>query len=150
MAKTQDKRAGKQQKVKGPILVVGTLLALVLVGLAAFTLVRVIGANDTTSYANVSVQDLANANAPRRVVLDVRELWEYEQGRVPGATLIPLGELGARASELPDNVPIYVICRSGNRSVAASKILLKAGKQDVRNVQGGILAWQQAGLPVER
>ena len=67
----------------------------------------------------------------------------------PGVTLIPLGELEARATELPDDVPIYVICRSGNRSLEASNLLLEAGKQDVRNVQGGILAWQQAGFPVE-
>jgi rhodanese-related sulfurtransferase len=44
---------------------------------------------------------------------------------------------------------LYVICRSGNRSKQASEILLKAGFKDVRNVEGGILAWQDAGFAVE-
>ena len=97
---------------------------------------------------NVSVQDLANAEDG--FLLDVREPWEFAQGHAPGATLIPLGELAGRIDELPDDTPIYVICRSGNRSLTASDILVAAGKQDVRNVQGGILAWQQAQLPVVR
>ena len=97
---------------------------------------------------NVSVQDLASAQDG--FLLDVREPWEFEQGHAPDATLIPLGELAGRIDELPDGVPIYVICRSGNRSLTASDILVAAGKQDVRNVRGGILAWQQAQLPVVR
>lgn len=150
MAKKKLNKQKSEQKLRGPVLVGGTLVALVIVGMAAFTFVKVSGSAQNASFVNVSVQDLADADEPERVILDVREPWEYEQGHVPGVTLIPLAELETRVDELPDDAPIYVICRSGNRSTTASKILISAGKQDVRNVQGGILAWQQAGLPVEQ
>lgn len=97
----------------------------------------------------VSVQDLASATGDY-LVLDVREPWEYWQGYVAGAQLIPLGELEARAHEIRDGQAIYVICRSGNRSMTASRILQTAGKRDIRNVQGGIIAWQHAGFAVEQ
>lgn len=149
MADKKQSKQKRKQVTRSPSLVIGTLVALVLVGLAAFMFTQVAGSG-SASFINVSVQDLANASELERVVLDVREPWEYEQGHVPGVTLIPLGELETRADELPDDAPIYIICRSGNRSVTASNILLEAGFSDIRNVQGGILAWQQAGLPVEQ
>ena len=130
------------------LILVAAVLAVA--GLVAFTLTRNPAPASAGSFVNVTVQDLAAATEPDRIILDVREQWEYDQVHVPGVRLIPLGELEARAAELPDDVPIYVICRSGNRSLEASDILLEAGKQDVRNVQGGILAWQQAGFAVEQ
>jgi rhodanese-related sulfurtransferase len=102
-----------------------------------------------TTYKNVSVQDLLNATETNRIILDVREPDEYEAGHVSDSLLIPLGELASRSSEIPKDAPLYVICRSGNRSKQASDILIKAGFKDVRNVEGGILAWQAAGLAVE-
>ena len=101
------------------------------------------------TYKNVSVQDLANAKETNRIILDVREIDEYESGHVVDTLLIPLGELALRTSELSKDVPLYVICRSGNRSKQASEILIKAGFKDVRNVEGGIVAWQDAGFAVE-
>lgn len=105
---------------------------------------------NNATYKNVSVQDLYSAQEPNRIVLDVREPFEFADGHVAGSNLIPLGQLQSRVSELPDDAAIYVICRSGNRSKEASDILIKAGKKDVRNVEGGILAWQQAGYAVQR
>lgn len=124
------------------------LIVLVVVGYALVSLGGAQPAQNTPTLQNVSVQDLANAQ--EGFLLDVRETWEFEQGHAPGATLIPLGQLAGRVDELPDGVPIYVMCRSGNRSLTASEILVAAGKQNVRNVRGGILAWQQARLPIER
>lgn len=100
---------------------------------------------------NVSVNDLAKAVSAEEdyIILDVREQWEYDAGHVPGVTLIPLGQLEARASELPDDKTLYVICHSGVRSLRASDMLLKAGKKDIRNVEGGTVAWAQSGLPIE-
>lgn len=100
------------------------------------------------SYKNVSVKDLANASEPDRIVLDVREPYEYADGHVAGATLLPLSQLPSRLDEVPADQPVYVYCRSGNRSQQASEILVKAGKRDIRNVEGGILAWEAAGYPV--
>lgn len=124
--------------------------AVVVLAIVAYVVTSLIGGQSPRADAlqNVSVQDLANAEDA--FLLDVREPWEFEQGHAPGATLIPLGQLAGRVDELPDGVPIFVMCRSGNRSLTASDILIAAGKQDVRNVRGGILAWQQAQLPVVR
>ncbi len=110
---------------------------------------RPAAANDPV-FRNVSVKDLKNASEPDKIILDVRTQGEYDEGHVEGVTLIPVQELADRLSELPKDKPIYVICRSGNRSMAASEILEKNGFQDIRNVQGGILAWQRAGYPVVR
>lgn len=101
-------------------------------------------------HKDVSVHDLARSLETAPVIVDVREPWEYAEGHVPGAILIPLGQLAARVDELPGEEPIYVICRSGNRSVTASTLLIEAGKRDVRNVAGGMLAWQAAGYAVDR
>lgn len=80
-------------------------------------------------------------------VLDVREEEEYRVFNIEGY-LIPLGQLSARLDELPHNKPIVVHCRSGHRSQAAVEFLQKAGFSNVRNLAGGILAWQEVvGTP---
>ena len=67
-----------------------------------------------------------------------------------GSVLIPLGDLEARATaELQTDQPVYVICRSGNRSQTGSDILVGLGYTQVYNVGGGVTAWIEAGLPVE-
>ena len=74
-----------------------------------------------------------------------------ESSGVPqGAVLIPLGDLESRAaSELAADRPAYVICRSGNRSRTGSDILVGLGFAEAYNVDGGVTAWLDAGLPVE-
>jgi rhodanese-related sulfurtransferase len=81
--------------------------------------------------------------------LDVRTPEEYQAGHIPGATLIPLDQLAARAGELPVNEPILIYCRSGNRSLQAMNLLGEAGFQELSSMAGGISAWSAAGLPVE-
>ncbi|MCB0115564.1 MAG: rhodanese-like domain-containing protein [Caldilineaceae bacterium] len=83
------------------------------------------------------------------LVLDVREDWEYAAGHIPGTTLIPLGQLQSRLSELPTDKTIVAVCRSGNRSGQATDLLKKSGFA-VHNMTGGMNAWQQAGLAVEQ
>jgi rhodanese-related sulfurtransferase len=102
-----------------------------------------------TIYTTVSVQDLATSEEPR-FILDVRQPDEYAAGHVAESVLIPLDQLQSRASEVPDDLPLYVICRSGNRSRQASKILIDLGFSDVRNVEGGVLAWQEAGYELQQ
>ncbi|HVH65696.1 MAG TPA: rhodanese-like domain-containing protein [Candidatus Acidoferrum sp.] len=87
---------------------------------------------------------------PKPFVLDVREPWEYAQGHVAEATLIPLGELEQRAKEVPRDQPVLVICQSGQRSLAAAGYLLQLGYRDVMNVDGGTSAWIEEGYPVSR
>jgi len=82
-------------------------------------------------------------------LLDVRTPEEYQEAHLPGATLIPLDQLSARYGELPQNEPILVYCRSGNRSKQAQTFLLGAGFSDVYNMESGINSWIQAGYEVE-
>lgn len=81
--------------------------------------------------------------------LDVREPAEWDAGRIPNTTLIPLGELSSRLGELPANQEIVVVCRSGNRSQEGRDILLKAGFTQVSSMDGGVRAWGNAGYPFE-
>ncbi len=81
--------------------------------------------------------------------LDVREPDEYRDGHIAGATLIPLGQLPGRVAKLPRDRRIICVCRSGNRSGAAARQLIAAGFNAV-NMQGGMLRWTRAGLPIKR
>jgi len=81
------------------------------------------------------------------LLLDVREHDEWDAGHDPRALHIPLGELEARLGELPRDRPIFAVCRSGNRSGQATSLLLDRGL-DAHNVEGGMQAWSEAGLPV--
>lgn len=80
-------------------------------------------------------------------ILDVREDDEWAAGHVAGALHIPLGELGARISELDRDQALAVVCRSGNRSSRAVTALTAAGLT-AHNVDGGMSAWAAAGRPV--
>jgi rhodanese-related sulfurtransferase len=95
-----------------------------------------------------ALPEVPAANVPAEAwLLDVREDDEWAAGHVPGATHIPLGELGTRTGELPQENAIYVICRSGMRSARAAQALTGAGWQAV-NVAGGMQDWAAAGRPM--
>lgn len=93
---------------------------------------------------------LQSSNGDRPIVLDVREPWEYRQGHVPDAVLIPLGELSARVDELDAERPVAVICASGNRSQSAAAFLGQKNFKTVYNVLGGTMGWMRSRLPVSR
>jgi rhodanese-related sulfurtransferase len=80
-------------------------------------------------------------------VLDVREDDEWVAGHVPDATHIPVGQLSDRSAELPQDLEIYVICRSGVRSARVTRALVGAGWQAF-NVAGGMQDWAAAGRPM--
>lgn len=80
------------------------------------------------------------------LLVDVREPSEFEAVRAPGAVLVPMSQLQARADELPDR-PLLLICESGGRSMAATNYLRTLGR-DATNVSGGMVAWERAGLPI--
>lgn len=79
-------------------------------------------------------------------VVDVRELDEWRLGRIDGAILIPLGDLPDRVAEVPAGTVICV-CRSGARSLVATRYLLQMGR-DAVNLDGGLLAWFLDGEPL--
>jgi rhodanese-related sulfurtransferase len=92
--------------------------------------------------------ELEQAQAQGRRVVDVRGPEEYAEGHVPGAELLPLDQLPARLAQLPQGEPVYVLCRSGNRSAQAADYLGGNGI-DARSVAGGTDAWQRSGRPLE-
>jgi rhodanese-related sulfurtransferase len=81
-------------------------------------------------------------------VLDVREQGEWAAGHIAGATLIPLGQLAARISEVPRDHQIVVVCHSGNRSAQGRDLLRQAGYPAVTSMAGGMADWVAAGLPL--
>jgi adenylyltransferase/sulfurtransferase len=74
-------------------------------------------------------------------LLDVREPNEFQIGRIPGSTLIPLGEVPQRVSEIPRDKEIVVHCKMGGRSARAATFLRQQGYKNVKNLKGGILDW---------
>ena len=81
-------------------------------------------------------------------LIDVREYAEFASGHLRGAQLVPLGELERRAQEWPKDQPIVCVCGSGQRSDEAISKLRRLGFTHVRQLTGGVKAWEQAGLPL--
>ncbi len=84
-------------------------------------------------------------------LVDVREPFEYEKGHVPGTTLIPVGAVFARRSELPADRKILFICAVGMRSALAAEMAAAAGfdPENLYNLEGGTDGWVSAGLPLD-
>ncbi|GAC1417802.1 MAG: rhodanese-like domain-containing protein [Candidatus Velthaea sp.] len=82
------------------------------------------------------------------VLYDVREHDEWEAAHVANSSLIPLDTVPERIGEIPRDRDVILICRSGRRSGLAQQTLKKHGYDRVANLTGGILAWEEAGLPV--
>lgn len=83
------------------------------------------------------------------VLIDVREVWEWVTARIPGATLIPMGDVAQRIHEIPTDRPVIVHCATGQRSATVTDALRQAGYERVYNLAGGIVAWMNEQYPVE-
>jgi len=84
------------------------------------------------------------------ILVDVREQNEYDDAHIPGSQLVALSSFAQNYEDLPKDKPLIMQCRSGARSGQATQFLLQNGYTDVVNMAGGILAWGEAELPVER
>lgn len=100
-----------------------------------------------SSVPEATVDQLAAAVEDGAPIIDVREADEYAAGHVPGAALIPMGELPGRVDGLDRTRPVYLVCATGNRSSAMVAFLRRSGV-DARSVTGGTAAWAAAGHPV--
>ncbi len=91
-------------------------------------------------------------NHSNAVIVDVREDKEFDSGHIVNAIHIPQGGISKRLSELEKykQNPIIVSCRSGSRSAHVCGILKKNGFEQIHNLTGGIMAWQNASLPITR
>jgi rhodanese-related sulfurtransferase len=99
------------------------------------------------SVPEISVDELAARLDAGAFLLDVRQPAEYEAAHVPGAQLIPLGEVPDRLGEIPRGDDLLVICRTGARSLAAAEFL-EQQQIPAANVAGGTLAWIDSGRDV--
>jgi rhodanese-related sulfurtransferase len=99
----------------------------------------------------IAAQD-ASARLGEFLAVDVRGAHEFRGplGHVRGSVLIPLPELEARAGELPRGKPLLLVCRSGARSAKACQQLEALGYGPATNLVGGMIAWNRAGLAVEK
>ena len=80
------------------------------------------------------------------LILDVRENDEWNAGRIDGALHIPMAEVDTRAEEIDPTCTIACVCRSGTRSAKITNMLRSRG-YDIHNMDGGMRAWDAAGLP---
>lgn len=114
-----------------------------------------------TRIGEISAADTAKAAAadPKILVLDVREPGEFADGHIPGALNVPRGMVEAKADldyagrdpRLADRSQRVIInCASGGRSALAADVMQKMGFTDVKSLAGGIQAWKDQGLPIEK
>ncbi len=104
-------------------------------------------------FKEVSPSDaIRHINKDDAVVLDVREDKEYAEGHISNALHIPVGLIDKRLQEMEPykSKPVIVYCRSGDRAARAGAILRKQGFESVYKLNGGILAWKAANLPVTK
>jgi rhodanese-related sulfurtransferase len=91
-------------------------------------------------------------NSGNALVLDIRDTAEFSGGRIPKSKNIPLSEIGKRIDEISKfkDKPVIITCRANNRAASAARLLKQQGFTDVYQLAGGIGAWQQASLPIEK
>jgi rhodanese-related sulfurtransferase len=102
---------------------------------------------DDSAVPQIQANELPTEFGDDAVLLDVREDDEWQRGHAPGAQHIPLGDVPARIGEIDTDKQLYVICHAGGRSLRVSQYLQRNGYEPI-NVDGGMLAWAQAGRPV--
>ncbi len=104
------------------------------------------------SRAGIAVQDAVRMiNREKAVVIDVCSKDEHAAGHIAGARNIPLDQLdGAKGLPTNKELPLVVVCASGSRSSRAAAQLAKLGHQNVHVLAGGMGAWREANLPVEK
>lgn len=121
----------------------------ILMSIAFILLVLLVGYNfiGKANINNISASELAEKlqkeNGSNEVVfIDVREPSEYQSGHIEGMTNIPLSTLKTDYHQIPKDSEVVLICRSGNRSMQAAKLLNELGYENIVNVDGGVQGWQ--------
>lgn len=151
MTKKRSTKTTSPAKKQSPLVWVLAIGAILVAAFAVTQLLPATAGDDAAETGavprEVSVAQAAELREAGAFVLDVREPSEWEQAHVPDSTLIPLGQLSSRMSEVPTDQQVVIICRSGNRSAQARDLLLNAGFTNVTSIAGGIIDWQAQGQP---
>src|SRR5690349_20419400 len=82
-------------------------------------------------------------------VIDVREAWEYANGHIPSAKLVPLNPIISAAAQHVEGDNLVFVCEVGQRSAVAAEFAAALGKETIYNLEGGTSAWRSAGYPIE-
>jgi hydroxyacylglutathione hydrolase len=106
--------------------------------------------NDEEGFREAGVDEVKSLLEQGYEIVDVREDWEWERGHIPGARHVVLGRLLANPAAHRFNDRTVFQCQVGERSAVASEMAVALGVKDVVNFRGGISAWKEAGLPVEK
>ncbi len=125
----------------------GAIIGLVIIA-AGLVIYRAAYSTPAAYPAEISVAQAAEKRDQGAFILDVREPNEWTQFHIPGATLIPLGDLPNRLNEVPKNREVVVVCRTGHRSAQGRDILRNAGYTRVTSMAGGVTQWQAQGLAI--
>ncbi|WP_251127200.1 rhodanese-like domain-containing protein [Exiguobacterium sp. s162] len=111
--------------------------------LALMAIIIFVITSEKDEITKIDVKTLQNKLENEEItLLDVRESSEYGGGHIEGAVNAPLSSLDANQLPYPKDEPIYVICRSGNRSAQAASQLQDAGYTEIYDVSGGMMAWE--------
>lgn len=102
--------------------------------------------NPTTITAQALHARLQSKETP--LVVDVREPSEFQDGHIEGAKLAPLGSVEKGVADIPRDREIVLVCRSGRRSGKAQELLAARGYTNLRNMEGGMLAWEKNAYPI--
>lgn len=154
--RSKSNRTQKPANRINPLILVGVVAALAVVIIGAVLLsnpTATPAAADVAAPASQLIRPVAyteqfSAPGEDHLLIDVRTPQEFASGHIQGAINIPVEEIGQRLSEVPQDKPIVLYCRSGNRSNQASGILVNAGYTGIYDL-GGIIDWQAQGLPLE-
>jgi len=139
---------------KKVLLVAGMFIAVVVV----WILIAICGGKVSESDSTAPAPGLINPSIYQRefvdgevehFLLDVRSVAEFSEGHLRDAVNIPVEILNQQLGDVPADRPIVVYCRTGGRSAEAITILHNAGFTDLYDLDGGIVAWMEQGLPVE-
>jgi len=143
--KSKSKASARKSSSNAVWLWVG-LAAVIVIAVGAVVLLQgnPAGSSETLA-AEIDVAQAAEMRDAGAFILDVREPSEWVEYHIPGATLIPLGELSSRVDELPKDQEIVVVCRSGNRSQQGRDVLKSAGFEQVTSMAGGMKQWMSSG-----
>jgi sulfur dioxygenase len=133
------------------------MVALTFVGVGCQKKAKVMTAQDMVAEAKKCIESISAEEAKALfdkggyTVLDCRTAKEYKMGHVPGATNIPRGLLEFKIDKaIPDKAtPIVMYCKSGGRGSLGTRTLCSMGYTNVMNMDGGWMAWEKAGYPVE-
>lgn len=147
---------GERQRMKSKLLFLVLLLTSILVACGGGEAVAPAAVeNDGIELSQLpqtidveTVQALQNRDDV--LLIDVREQWEYDEKHIPNITLIPMGEVPNRLDEIPKDKTVILTCRSGNRSGQVTDFLRQNGYANAHNMEGGIIAWEEAGYEVEK